>query len=341
MSVALAAVACGSGSSEVVVEQSSDLEQPIEVLADGLIERLGSDTAAADALIISMDSGYSTAQILDGVRSGTLSADGSISAVSPAGSPLDLVSFNVEGEGEAGAVPRSSGDSQLELQLVAYQETTRTPIEELRANASLQETVGASATSTILFLLADDFTPADIIEILIFATKFQFEPSGRDPGQDCIAVGNELVCPNGRREQLPATDSATSATAIPSPSPSAIPDAGGQSDEDQVVAWCATWSSYRDTLVSYVDQVWELSDGEFVDAAAVDAVVARGRVELGDLLRNAAPVAPAEIRAAVGAITAENLTWYASDDESVFFPEDQFNEVVDYGSSVCGVDLPE
>ena len=174
----------------------------VDERADGLIARLGSDPIAADALILAMERGYSTQQILDGVNS-DLAADGSIAGQSPASPALGLVSYNVEGDGE-GAFPGVGAEH--EVRLVAAFQIEQTPIERLRQNADQERGVGETMTFLILARLDAGFSPRDVVEMLILGVdELVDDPNDPDGSGFCLRVVDELdsLQPFGHHNRVP------------------------------------------------------------------------------------------------------------------------------------------
>jgi len=196
--VVLLLTSCGG--SATVQEETAAVESSDESAAR-LIRQLGSDQAAADALIIAMDRGYLTPQLLDAVDNDSLRADGTIQDQEPAGRPLGLVLYSLEGEGE-GALSSQTESTQLgEVTLVAFAQTQQTPIERLRDATSgpWNNSVGLTATTVILHLLRQNFAAADIIEVLILGIDSFVADHPFDSEIICVRVVYELDCPGGER----------------------------------------------------------------------------------------------------------------------------------------------
>jgi len=201
--VSLLGVSCAAPTEAETIRQVQDesSDTAAKAIAEALIVRLGSDDAAADALIIAMDRGYSGSQILDGLDAGSLRDDGTIGDQEPAGSPLELVLYSIDGEGE-GASGLGNGVPALgEVQLASFIQPTQTPIERFRdavRTASGEESgVGWTMTAWIVAMIKRGYTPADITEVIILGWDAVEVPPGR--GIFCLKSVDEYYCPNGER----------------------------------------------------------------------------------------------------------------------------------------------
>ncbi len=162
-------------------------------LADQLGDRLGGDDDATDALILALDAGYSTGQVLAGVESATLSGDGSIDGESPAGPPLGAVASSDAQEGE-----ESLGGN--ELVLVVFAQSTKTPIERMRERAQEDGTkyevpatsaLGYTGTRQIMQMFADGLSADQIFEALLFGVD---EVAHVRPANSCSDFEPDASC---------------------------------------------------------------------------------------------------------------------------------------------------
>jgi len=176
----LLATACGS-SDETAAEDTGTASSSTQTAeqAQALINELGSDEAAADALIIAMERGYSAQQILDALDDGELAADGTIPGQDPASPELGLVAYEA---------------FQVEL----------TPIEQVRESAARDRGVGEAMTAVIIARLKAGFTPQDIIETLILGVdEVVDDPTDPDAPYVCLRIVDEVYCPYGDRYPAP------------------------------------------------------------------------------------------------------------------------------------------
>jgi len=242
-------------------------EATVGQAADRLIGRLGSDDAAADALIIAMDLGYSGPQILDAVELDMLLDDGTIDGQTPAGPPLSLVAYDLIGEGEGAAGPGDAVHRLGEVRLASMVQGEQVPIERLRDNARRQGVLtGEKVTLAIMSMLKVGFTPGDIIEVLILgADDLTRDARG---AVDCYLVVDEWYCANGVRRPASETDAAGQPDDAGTDD-SALDDSGEQdSAPPGLRTWEGEWEIVDEIEVATtVDEtsirIEELPDGSF------------------------------------------------------------------------------
>lgn len=202
--VASLVAACGdSGPPATTALDPSDTQADVDPAAGSLIAELGSDQAAADALIIAMDGGYSGPQILAAVDAGNLLGDGTIDGEEPAGPALGLVLHS--SDALSGDDEEETLGSNVDVVLVALLQAAPapTPIEQLRQNATQALGVGEPATTQILSLLKIGFGADEVIEMLILGIDgLANDPDEPDGPVPCAIVVDEIYCPGGLRYPL-------------------------------------------------------------------------------------------------------------------------------------------
>jgi|GEM_PF-5322921 len=177
----LVASACGGGSSgdtpQAATTAGNDSDSPgdrltltqifdqeisqadadaVQLLAGRLIDDLGTDEAATDALLLAFEAGHEPAAIIDAIAESRLGGKGAIDGVQPANTKLGLVSASVK---QAKATRQS-------LRHVRQADEVPLPVSALRDG--LDKVPGTTGTIAILDFLARGYSPQQIVEAIIF-----------------------------------------------------------------------------------------------------------------------------------------------------------------------------
>lgn len=187
----LTIAACSGSADESNGATSSD---SVQSRASLLTERLESEQNAVDAVLLALNNGFSSGQIIAGIDNQALQADGSIDGQAAADTPRDFI--DVTGTDEAALAPEATGEATVTL--VAFQTSSKMTMQMLRErteqNARLYGggSYGSSALGFLIDMMSDKgFSAGEVTEMLILGID---EEETLLYGDECPAyrVGQEV-----------------------------------------------------------------------------------------------------------------------------------------------------
>ena len=294
VTVALLGASCGSSDTTPVASSPSAPSSPGTTsaeLADRLAARLDTPNAGVDAVVLALNEGFSSTQIVEGIESDSLEADGSISGETPQDAfrnfvDLDSVDEGASGSGSVGEV-KLAAFFQGRLTLAALRATA-----ERNADLYGGSSVGNSALEFMIRLMVQQgFSAGEVTEMVVLGID-DYAP---DFGEDCPAyrVGAEVLVgstgfpddckrPPGRypadlfsSEAESASNGAATSDAVASAAPSTDSPASESADADFPAPISFSGGAIGDPLKTNSVK-GELEPENFF----LDATVANGQVEM-------------------------------------------------------------